>query len=248
MTITAMQSKAIPANTSMIHVIEDEPDIAKLIEYNLGLEGFQVTVSQTGEKGLEKVRRDPPDLILLDLMLPGLDGLEVCRRLRATEATSTIPLIMATAKGDEQDIIQGLELGADDYVVKPFSPKVLIARVHSVLRRFQSQSTSTEDMRYGKSSMPIEVHSLAIHPGRHEVLVSGKTVDLTRSEFQILYHLCRHPGWVFTRGQIVEAVNGDNYSVTERAIDVQMVRLRQKLGDSGVLIETIRGVGYRFKD
>ena len=232
----------------MIHVIEDEPDIAQLIEYNLGLEGFKVTVSQTGEKGLERALQEPPDLILLDLMLPGLEGLEVCRLLRATEATSSIPLIMATAKGDEQDIIQGLELGADDYVVKPFSPKVLIARIHSVLRRFQGQVPSVEEVRSGRSRMAREVHNLTIHPGRHEVLVSGQTVDLTRTEFQILYYLCCHPGWVFTRGQIVEAVNGENYSVTERAIDVQMVRLRQKLGDSGVLIETIRGVGYRLKE
>ena len=243
-----MGSKASPANTRMIHVIEDDPDIARLIVYNLCLEGFKVTVSQTGEKGLESVLRELPDLILLDLMLPGLDGLEICRRLRAIEVTSTIPLIMATAKGDEQDIVQGLELGADDYVVKPFSPKILIARVNSVMRRFQSEPASAKDLRNGKSSMFIEVHNLAIHSGRHEVLVSGKTVDLTRSEFQILHHLCSHPGWVFTRSQIVEAVNGDNYFVTDRSIDVQMVRLRQKLGVAANLIETIRGVGYRFKE
>lgn len=224
-----------------ICVIEDEEDIARLIQYNLSLEGFEVNCSLTGEAGLESVKNDPPELIILDLMLPGLDGLTVCERLKAREATRNIPIIMVTAKGEEADMVRGLELGADDYVTKPFSPKVLTARVKAVLRR------SSEFVPL-KENEVIKIHELMVHPGRHEVCVKEEKIDLTNSEFKILQFLAGRPGWVFTRSQIVDAIRGENYAVTDRSIDFQIVGLRKKLGIASDYIETVRGVGYRFKE
>jgi two-component system phosphate regulon response regulator PhoB len=224
-----------------ILVIEDEEDIRALVKYNLQRENFAVLEAETGEAGLKVVERTIPDLILLDLMLPGKDGLEICRILKRDERTRHIPVVMMTARGEESDIITGLELGAEDYVVKPFSPKVLCARAKAVLRRNASApELAPEDV--------ITVHDMVIHPGRHEVLVKDKKVDLTATEFRLLHFLARRPGWVFTRYQIVDAVHGEDYPVTERSVDVQIVGLRRKLKRAGNYIETVRSVGYRFRD
>lgn len=223
-----------------ILAIEDEADIQELLRYNLTKEGYRVTLAASGEEGLRLARSEAPDLILLDLMLPGMDGLEVCRRLLATEATRAIPVVMLTAKGEEADIVTGLELGAADYITKPFSPKVLIARIRAVLRRQPDGEAAGEAV--------IKIHDLVIHPGRHEVLVQGQPVELTITEFRLLQLLARRPGWVFTRSQIVNRVHGEDYPVTDRSVDVQIVGLRKKLGPAGRYIETVRGVGYRFKD
>jgi len=223
-----------------ILAVDDEEDILELVDYNLTKEGFRVIRVTSGEKALELAKTERPDLVILDLMLPGLDGLEVCKHLRSARATSDIPIVMLTAKGEEADIVLGLELGADDYVTKPFSPRVLTARVRAVLRR-RSRGVANEDA-------PIKIGGIEIHPGRHEVLVGGKPVRLTFTEYEILSFLARRPGWVFTRYQIVEAVRGGEYAVTDRSVDVQIVGLRKKLGKSGISIETVRGVGYRFKE
>jgi two-component system alkaline phosphatase synthesis response regulator PhoP len=223
-----------------ILVIEDEEDIQELLKYNLAKEGYQVQAELTGEAGLETARRSLPDLILLDLMLPGVDGLEVCRMLKGDHRTQLIPIVMLTAKGEEADVVTGLEVGADDYITKPFSPKVVIARVRNILRRKGRDEAD--------DAAPIKVHELVIHPGRHEVLIKGKRVDLTFTEFRVLQFLSRRPGWVYTRQQIVDAVRGEDYAVTDRSVDVQIVGLRKKLGACGKYIETVRGVGYRFME
>ncbi|MGD8353173.1 MAG: response regulator transcription factor [Pseudomonadota bacterium] len=224
-----------------ILVVEDDEDILELIDYNLTREGYLVRKVTSGEEALALARRENPDLIVLDLMLPGLDGLEVCRKLRSNSEKRRVPIIMVTAKGEESDIVTGLELGADDYVVKPFSPKVLIARIRNVLRRAEADSEQPSDQT-------IEKHGIYIHPGRREVSCGGSTVDLTFTEFNILKFLARKPGWVFTRSQIVDNVRGTDYHVTERSVDVHILGLRKKLGDYGDIIETVRGVGYRFKE
>lgn len=223
-----------------IHVVEDEEDILELIKYNLSKEGYQVSSSTSGEDAIRAVESKPPDLILLDLMLPGADGFEVCRRLGNNPVTRDIPIVMLTAKGEESDIVTGLELGADDYITKPFSPKVLIARIRAVLRR-----VGAEPVDEGKT---LSIHEIEIHPGRHEVMVNGKRIDLTSSEFRLLYVLASRPGWVFTRYQIVDALHGEDYPVTDRSVDVQVVGLRKKMGKAAKYIETVRGVGYRFKE
>ena len=224
-----------------ILVVEDEEDIQELVRYNLAKEGHRVLLAGTGEDGLRAARTELPGLILLDLMLPGVDGLEVCRILKAAAKTRHIPVVMLTAKGEESDVVAGLELGADDYITKPFSPKVLIARMRAVLRRRAASSADSGDS-------PVKAHDLVIHPGRHEVVHRGKSIDLTATEFKLLHFLARRPGWVFTRQQIVDGVKGEDYPVTDRAVDVQIVGLRKKLGSAGDLIETVRGVGYRFKE
>lgn len=221
-----------------ILIIEDEEHIQELIQYNLAKEGYEVECFASGEDGLEAARLNRPDLVLLDLMLPGLDGLEVCKFLKSDSQTGQISIIMVTAKGEESDIVTGLELGADDYITKPFSPRILIARVKNVLRR---NKVIEKDSK-------IRLHNLVIHPGRHEVLVKGRNINLTTTEFRILHYLASRPGWVFTRSQIVDEVHGDDYPVTERSIDVQVVGLRKKLGLAGEYIQTVWGVGYRFKE
>lgn len=224
-----------------ILIIEDEEDIRELVKYNLQRENFSVLEAESGESGLQVVYRVLPDLILLDLMLPGKDGLEVCRLIKRDSRTQNIPVIMMTARGEESDIVTGLELGADDYIVKPFSPKILGARIKAVLRRKAPvPELSPDDV--------LRVHDLVIHPGRHEVLVKDKGVDLSATEFRLLHFLARRPGWVFTRYQIVDAVHGEDYPVTERSVDVQIVGLRRKLKRAGGYIETVRGIGYRFSD
>jgi two-component system alkaline phosphatase synthesis response regulator PhoP len=223
-----------------ILVVEDEEDIAELLRYNLEAEQFKVVVETSGEKGVDTARRVLPDLLLLDLMLPGMNGLEVCRALKSDRATASIPIVMVTARGEESDIVTGLELGAEDYVTKPFGTKVLLARVRAALRRRRAAVPSEDE--------PVRVHEVEIHPGRREVRAGGEEVQLTNTEFRILHFLARRPGWVFTRYQIVDGIRGENYPVTERSIDVQIVALRRKLGGFGGLIETVRGVGYRFRE
>jgi len=221
-------------------IIEDEADIADLIRYHLERAGFKAGIALRGDEGLAAALKEPPDVVVLDLMLPGMDGLEICRQLKRDDRTAHIPILMVTAKGEESDVVTGLELGADDYVVKPFSPKVLIARVRAVMRR--------KRMEAPQGTEPIKIRDLVIHPGRHEVLAGGKPLDLTFSELRILQLLAGRPGWVFTRDQIVTAVHGESYPVTDRAVDVQIVGLRKKLGSRAHYIETVRGVGYRFRE
>ncbi len=223
-----------------ILVVEDEEAIQELVRYNLSREGFSVQEAASGEEALERVHKQAPALILLDLMLPELDGLEVCKRLKSDERTQHIPIIMLTAKSEDADVVTGLELGADDYITKPFSPRVLVARVRALLRRNKREESDKEET--------IQIQNLLIHPGRHEVLVDGEVIPLTHTEFQVLHLLARRPGWVFTRYQIVDAVHGDDYAVTERSVDVQIVSLRKKLGDAGKKIATVRGVGYKLEE
>jgi len=225
---------------SKVLAVDDEEDILELVRYNLSTEGYEVTAVTSGEEGLRHAREKRPDLIVLDLMLSGMDGLEVYKLLNGDPKTRDIPVVMLTAKGEEADIVTGLELGADDYITKPFSPRVLQARVRAVLRRVQNVPAD--------ETAVVKIHELLIHPGRHEVLVDGESVQLTFTEFRILYFLASRPGWVFTRYQIVDAVKGGNYAVTDRSVDVQIVALRKKLGRYGKYIETVRGVGYRFKE
>jgi two-component system alkaline phosphatase synthesis response regulator PhoP len=222
-----------------ILVVDDEEDILELLKYNLSREGYQVLCTTSGEKTLNLVKTETPDLIVLDLMLPGMDGLEVARQLKENPPTKNVPIVMLTAKGEEADIVTGLELGADDYITKPFSPRILLARVRAVLRRKGKESQD--------KTAVIQIHNLMIHPGRHEIRVNDDPVQLTFTEFGILHYLARRPGWVFTRSQIVDEVRGEDYYVTDRSVDVQIVGLRKKLGPAGDYIETVRGVGYRFK-
>ena len=223
-----------------ILVVEDDSGIKELISFNLSNQGHQIFEANNGELGIEKARKKLPDLILLDLMLPGIHGLDVCRIIKADQETKDIPIIMVTAMGQEEDIVKGLETGADDYITKPFSIKVLLARVSAVLRR----SFEEYDQDSDKSLL---INGISIKPRLREVRVEDKVIDnLTFSEFQILYLLAGHPGWVFTRYQIINKIRGDNYPVTDRSVDFQIVGLRKKLGDAGKLIRTVRGVGYRF--
>jgi two-component system alkaline phosphatase synthesis response regulator PhoP len=221
-------------------VVDDEEDLLELVRYNLTREGYAVECVSSGEQALQAARRAPPDLIVLDLMLPAVDGLEVCRRLKADAATRDSLIVMLTAKSEEGDVVVGLERGADDYVTKPFSPRVLAARIRALLRREESR-------RREELETTIDVHELSIHPGRHEATLAGRPLELTYTEFALLTFLAKRPGWAYTRGQIVDAVKGADYPVTERSVDVQVAGLRRKLGDHGHYIETVRGVGYRFR-
>jgi two-component system, OmpR family, alkaline phosphatase synthesis response regulator PhoP len=223
-----------------ILVVDDEEDILELVRHHLVRDGYGVICAETGELALEKAKTETLNLIVLDLMLPGMDGLEITRALKNSSKTKMIPIVMLTAKGEEADVVTGLELGADDYITKPFSPRVLTARIRAVLRR---QVREIPD-----DSAAIYVHDLMIDPKRRHVVVQGTPMDLTYTEFQVLYFLAKRPGWVFTRGQIVDAVRGDDYPVTDRSVDVQIVGLRKKLGPCGKYVETVRGVGYRFSE
>ena len=229
----------IVLDSKNILVVEDDLDIRELISFNLANEGHQVFEANDGEVGIDKARNNNPDLILLALMLPGIQGLDVCRIIKSDQETKEIPIIMVTALGQEEVIVKGLETGADDYITKPFSIKVLIARVNSVLKR---------SIKFGEDkSKDILINGINIKTRSREVWVNKNLInDLTFSEFQILYLLAGHPGWVFTRYQIIDKIRGDNYPVTDRSVDFQIVGLRKKLGDAGKLIKTVRGVGYRF--
>lgn len=223
-----------------ILIVEDEEDIRELIRYNLDREGFDVIAAATGEEALVAARARRPDLVLLDLMLPGIQGLEVCRRLRSGPETAGVPIIMVTAKGEEADIVAGLEMGADDFVTKPFSPRELTARVRSVLRR-------------GPIRGPDEPHTLTsgaveIDSARHEVRLDGELLALTLAEFRLLRALVASPGRVFTRAQLVRQLTGGGYHIVERNADVHVRSLRKKLGPAGSMVITVRGVGYKFQD
>jgi two-component system phosphate regulon response regulator PhoB len=224
-----------------ILIVDDEEDILELIKFNLKGEGYNILQAMTGEEAIKIAKQSGPDLMVLDLMLPGIDGLEVTRYLKNNDATTDIPIVMLTAKGEESDIITGLELGANDYISKPFSPRELTARIRAILRRRQKNNTDA----------PVRVRQegdMVIDRAKHRVSIEGKIVELTLSEFELLSFLAEKKGWVFTRGQIVDAIHGENYAVTERSIDVIIVGLRKKLGSYSSCIETVRGVGYRFKE
>lgn len=221
-------------------VVEDEQDLQELLKYNLTREGYTVSCTDSGETALNMVQQDPPDLILLDLMLPGMDGLEVCRNIKAHASTQHIPVVMLTAKGEETDVVIGLEMGADDYVTKPFSPRVLMARLKAVMRRPTSETEETEQ--------PIQIGSIRILPDRHDVQVNGSSIEMTATEFKLLQLLAKKPGRVFTRQQIIDGLHDGFAAVTDRSVDVQIVSLRRKLGEAEKLIQTVRGVGYRMGD
>jgi two-component system phosphate regulon response regulator PhoB len=220
-----------------IIVVEDETDLAELIALHLRREGYRVGVHGDGTEGMRAIERDPPDLVVLDLMLPGMDGFEICRQMRRDERTAAVPILVVTARGEDADVVTGLELGADDYVVKPFSPRVLVARVRALMRRGSEGERTGEVLRVG----PVEVDA-----GRHELRVEGKVLDVTRTEFRILRFLASRPGRVRTRGEILDALGDAN--VLERTVDVHVAALRRKLGEAGSLLETVRGVGYRVQD
>lgn len=222
-----------------ILVVEDEEDILELVSFNLKKQGYQVRGVTSGEEALQEVRRKIPSLIILDLMLPGVDGFDVCKSLKNNPRTKAVPIVMLTARSEEADIVIGLELGADDYLTKPFSPRELIARVRAILRRSKTDISDQEILQ--------KVHDIEINVMRHEVLISGNQINLTSTEFRVLRLLADRPGWVFTRDQIVGAVHDQEYAVTDRSVDVMIVGLRRKLGVSGQYIETVRGFGYRMK-
>ncbi len=224
-----------------ILIVDDEEDILELIKFNLKSEGYNILTAMTGEEAIKIARQSGPDLLVLDLMLPGIDGLEVTKYLKNNDATMDIPIVMLTAKGEESDIVTGLELGANDYMSKPFSPRELTARIRAILRRRKKNS----------SEPPVRVRQegdMIIDRAKHRVTIEGQELELTLSEFELLSFLAEKKGWVFTRGQIVDAIHGENYAVTERSIDVIIVGLRKKLKNYASNIETVRGVGYRFKE
>ena len=224
-----------------ILIIEDEPDILELIEYNLKREGYRVTSSSDGEEGLDRARNEPIDLVLLDLMLPGLDGLEICRRMKADSLTSAIPIIMVTAKGEESDVVLGLGLGADDYVTKPFSPRELAARVRAVLRRASPRQERLPGER-------IVLKDLVIDAGKFQVRIADRPIEFTATEFRLLHFLASHPGRAFARQQLLNRVIGEEAVVIDRNIDVHIRAIRKKLGEYRDYIETLRGIGYRFRE
>ena len=226
-------------NSNMvIVVIEDEVDILELITFNLERESYIVRSAKNGERGLELAREEKVNLILLDLMLPGIHGLDALRVLKTDSKTSKIPIIIISALGQEENIVKGLEIGADDYICKPFSLEILLARVKAVLRRGNKVNEEFEDI--------VQIEGIKIVPKTRTIFIDNMVTELTFTEFQILYLLASHPGWVFTRYQIIDRIRGEKYPVTDRSVDFQIVGLRKKMGLKGKLIETIRGVGYRF--
>ena len=234
-----------------ILVVDDEIPIIELIKYNLQKEGFTVLTAENGTQALNLARTEKPDLMLLDLMLPDMGGFDICRILRNDTNTAHIPIIIATAKSADTDIVSGLELGADDYITKPFSPKVLVARVKTVLRRSQEQQ-ARQTSPQPKEDQQISIHGLSIIPHKFETSFKGIPIVFSATEFSILHHLASHPGRVFSRIQIINDIKGSSYPVTERSIDVQILSIRKKLAeaagnpDAANMIETVRGVGYRF--
>ena len=228
----------MPSQTILI--VEDERDIVELIAYNLEREGYKVEFESSGEEGLRKAKAILPDLIVLDIMLPGLNGLDVCRALRSDQTTRSLPIILLTARDEEIDIVTGLEVGADDYITKPFSPKVLVARIRAVLRR---RTKDTSDMLSAQ-----KFGELVICVEKHQVTISGAPIELTQTEFALLCVLAERPGWVFSRSQLIDSLRDGQQVITDRAIDVQIANLRKKLGSCGNYIQTVRGVGYRMKE
>ena len=223
--------------------VEDDPDIRELLAVAFAKEGWKLSLAEDGERGLAALEGSLPDCVVLDIMLPGMDGLELLRRIKSRPKWRRVPVVMTTARGEDSDIVSGLELGADDYVVKPYSPKVLAARIRAVLRRDAEREKEGE-----AESPPLSKGLLRLDAGRHEVFYGDSPVALSATEFAILEFLIKSPGRVFTRGQIIDAVRGRDYPVTDRSVDVQILSLRKKLGAGGDSIETVRGVGYRLKD
>lgn len=224
-----------------IVVVEDEANILEVIAYNLKREGYAVTTVTNGEEGLAIIKRSQPDAVLLDIMLPGLDGIEVCRRLKADPVLRDIPVIMVTAKSEESDVVLGLGIGADDYIAKPFSPRELVARVKAALRRGPLRESQETQAR-------LEYEGVVIDTARHKVLVDAKPVELTPTEFRLLHRLAAKPGRVYTRDELLDSVGKGAALVLERNVDAHIKTLRKKLGVHSGLIETVRGVGYRFRD
>jgi DNA-binding response OmpR family regulator len=222
-----------------ILVIDDEKDLVQMVRYNLEQAGYDVIAAADGKAGLEVALKHRPDAVVLDWMMPGLDGLEVCRQLRADARTARLPVIMLTAKASEPDRVVGLEMGADDYLVKPFSPRELVARVKALLRRRAQEAAPPDVLRRG---------NLVIDAVRHAVTCRGKAVELTPTEFRILQFLAARPGRVFSRDEILEGALERDEAVVARTIDVHVTALRKKLGRTGDRIETVRGFGYRFHD
>jgi two-component system phosphate regulon response regulator PhoB len=218
-------------------IVDDDPDIVRLVSYNLTQAAFDVMTAGTGRKALEIVQKQLPDLIILDLMLPDVDGMEVCRALRQNEASRRIPIIMLTARSEEIDRVIGFELGADDYVMKPFSPRELVLRVKSILRRIREERV--EMLRAGR---------IQIYPGRRQCFVGRDIIPLTAKEFDLLYELMRAHGNVLTRDVLMDRVWGYHGEATSRTLDTHVRRLREKLGEGGSCVETVRGVGYRIAD
>ncbi|OGQ86893.1 MAG: DNA-binding response regulator [Deltaproteobacteria bacterium RIFOXYD12_FULL_56_24] len=227
-----------------ILVVEDDENIQQLVGYNLAKAGFHVIYADKGEQAFDLIRREKPELIVLDLMLPGLSGFEVCKLVRKDPKTRNLPIVMLTAKSEENDMAMGLDLGADDYITKPFSPKILVSRIKAALRRKEGLA---EEGSEGRKKGSLTIHKITIDPNRYEVLVAGVAISLTVTEFSILELLARRPGWVFNRQQIIDGVRGYDYVITPRAVDVQVFGLRKKLGEAGRYIETVRGIGYRMQ-
>lgn len=230
-----------PMAGERILLIEDEPDIAEVLQYNLQKEGFQVELASRGDAGLEAVRRDSPDLILLDLMLPGLDGLELTRLLKRDPASAYLPIVMLTARSEEVDRIVGLELGADDYISKPFSPREVVLRVKAVLRRLQPEPAD------GAAGETLRVGGIELDVSGHQLRLGGEEVPLTATEFRLLRLLMERSGRVQTRGQLLSDVWGYVEDVDSRTVDTHIRRLRRKLGPEADRIETVIGVGYRLR-
>ncbi|MDR0842841.1 MAG: response regulator transcription factor [Acidobacteriota bacterium] len=229
---------------NLVLVIDDEKDLLELVRYNLEKEGYRITTAEDGESGLRAAVRESPDIVIIDLMLPGMDGLDVCRRLREDPRTIKTPVIMLTAKSSETDRIVGLEIGADDYVTKPFSPRELAARIKAVLRRTSAQSqTQSPD-----AAPALRRGGLTVDPTRRSVVCDGKNIDLTATEFRLLHLLAKHPGRVYSRAELIGGALGRDIVVSDRTIDVHITGLRRKLGDTGELVETVRGFGYRFRE
>ncbi len=221
-------------------IVDDEEDILELLSYNLKREGYRITTADTGEIALREAKSNVPDLMILDLMLPGIGGLDICRILKNNISTESVPIIMLTARGEEADIVTGLEMGADDYITKPFSPRVLTARVKAVLRR-KSETVSFD-------SGNLSIREINVDTEKHEVSIEGIKTELTVTEFRLLQFLASKPGRVYTRFQIIDAVRGEDHVATDRSVDVQIAGLRKKLGKCGRYIETVRGIGYRFTE
>jgi two-component system phosphate regulon response regulator PhoB len=224
-------------------IIEDDPEIQEMLKYAFTREGWILIPAMTGEEGLEQLRKGGVNCIVLDIMLPGMDGLKVLKKIRSDENFKTTPLIMCTARGEEADIVTGLELGADDYVVKPYSPRILAARIRAAMRRTEI----TESLMPGDKKTFFQHGDLSIDIERHIALLGGKPLELFATEFSILAHFMSHPDIVFSRQKLITAIRGDDYPVTDRSVDVQIMGLRKKLESCGEMIETVRGIGYRFK-
>jgi two-component system alkaline phosphatase synthesis response regulator PhoP len=224
-----------------ILVVEDESDLRELMTYNLTREGYRVVTAENGAEGLRKARKEAPDLLLLDLMLPDLDGIEICRRLKKDPLTASLPIIMVTAKSEELDVVLGLGVGADDYVTKPFSPRTLLARMKAVLRRGPQREEAGQTRRLVRGPISIDAD-------RHEARLDGEPVRFTATEFRLVHFLAVHAGRVFTRDQLMRRVMGEDVILVDRNVDVHVRAVRAKLGAHRDLIETVRGVGYRFKD